>query len=102
MKALIAVRAGFIGSHLSDALLRKGDEEVFTEGDSWLIPGFVPHGFYSPQAERPGRILALTFGQHLTGDARQELSLLGRENLARIVSDTGDDYPKSGPGSSGE
>lgn len=68
-------------------------EEVFGEGDSWLIPGFVPHGFYSPEAERLGRILAITFGQHLTGDARQELILIGKENAGRIVSDGQDYYP---------
>ncbi|HTL46676.1 MAG TPA: XRE family transcriptional regulator [Verrucomicrobiae bacterium] len=69
-------------------------EEVFTTGDSWLIPGFVPHAFYSPDAANPGRILALTMGQHLTGDAAQELSLLGKDNVGRIVHDAADYYPK--------
>ena len=69
-------------------------EEMFHEGDSWLIPGFSPHGFYSPDPNRPGRILAITFGQHLTGDARQELSLLGKDQISRIVSDKADYYPK--------
>lgn len=68
-------------------------EEIFREGDSWLIPGFIPHGFYSPDKERPGRILAITFGQHLTGDAREELQLIGKENASRIISDEGDYYP---------
>lgn len=67
-------------------------EDVFEEGDSWLIPGFVPHGFYSPDPRRLGRILAITFGQHLTGDARQELALLGKANLGRIVEDSEDYY----------
>ena len=70
-------------------------EEVFEKGDSWLIPGFVPHGFYSPEPKNLGRILAITFGQHLTGDARQELSLLGKENLSRIVSEEQDYYDRS-------
>jgi hypothetical protein len=65
-------------------------EEVFTTGDSWLIPGFVPHAFYSTEPDNLGRILALTMGQHLTGDAAQELSLMGAENVSRIVAD--DDY----------
>lgn len=69
-------------------------EEVFTEGDSWLIPGFVPHAFYSPDPQNLGRILAITFGQHLTGDARMELSLIGKENAARIIEDEEDYYPK--------
>lgn len=68
-------------------------EEQFREGDSWIIPGFVPHGFYSPDPQCPGRILAITFGQHLPGDARQEMGLLGAENLSRIVADTEDYYP---------
>ncbi len=69
-------------------------EEVFTEGDSWLIPGFVPHAFYSPDPKNLGRILALTLGQHLTGDARQELNLIGKENVTRIIEDGEDYYPK--------
>ena len=71
----------------------KTHEEIFQEGDSWLIPGFVPHAFYSPDANRLGRILAVTFGQHLTGDARQELSVLGKNNVGRIVDDEEDYYP---------
>lgn len=68
-------------------------EEVFEKGDSFLIPGFVPHGFYSPDKEKNGRILAITFGQHLaSGDARAEMGLIGQENLPRIVSD--EDYFK--------
>ena len=68
-------------------------EEIFEEGDSWLIPGFIPHGFYSPNPSQLGRILAITFGQHLTGDARHEMGLLGAENLERIVHDEEDYYP---------
>ena len=67
-------------------------EDIFEEGDSWLIPGFVPHAFYSPNPERLGRILAITFGQHLTGDAKQELHLIGKENLGRILEDDEDYY----------
>ncbi len=68
-------------------------EEIFEEGDSWLIPGFTPHAFYSPDPERLGRILAITFGQHLTGDAKQELNLIGKNNVGRIVEDEQDYYP---------
>lgn len=67
-------------------------EDMFEEGDSWLIPGFIPHGFYSPDPALPGRILAITIGQHLAGDARQELALIGKENAGRIVSDEADYY----------
>ncbi len=76
-------------------------EDVFTTGDSWLIPGFIPHAFYSPDPANLGRILAITIGQHLTGDARQELNLIGKENAARIVSDDSDYYSK-GESSSNE
>jgi transcriptional regulator with XRE-family HTH domain len=69
-------------------------EEVFNLGDSWLIPGFVPHAFYSPDPQNLGRILAITLGQHLTGDARLELGLIGKENAARIIEDEEDYYPK--------
>jgi len=69
-------------------------EEIYTEGDSWLIPGFVPHAFYSPTHGNLGRILAITFAQHLAGDARQELALLGAENTPRIVHDDKDYYFK--------
>lgn len=69
-------------------------EQIFNEGDSWLIPGFVPHAFYSPSTENLGRILAITFGQHLTGDAKQELALIGKKNIARIIEDDEDYYPK--------
>jgi hypothetical protein len=69
-------------------------EEIYAEGDSWLIPGFVPHAFYSPEKGNLGRILAITFAQHLAGDARQELTLLGAENTPRIVRDDKDYYLK--------
>lgn len=69
-------------------------EDVFRLGDSWLIPGFVPHAFYSPDQHNLGRILAITFGQHLTGDAKHELNLIGKENLKRIIEDSEDYYPK--------
>ena len=62
--------------------------EEFEEGDSWIIPGFVPHGFWSPNPNQLGRILAITFGQQLaSGDARQELNLIGTKNAHRITND---------------
>lgn len=69
-------------------------EQIFTAGDSWLIPGFVPHAFYSPEPKNLGRILAITFGQHLTGDARQEINLLGKKNITRLIEDEDEYYPK--------
>ena len=62
--------------------------QEFIEGDSWLIPGFVPHGFWSPDPDKLGRILAITFGQQLaSSDTRQELSLISPLNAPRIVDD---------------
>ena len=69
-------------------------EQIFTEGDSWLIPGFVPHAFYSPEPQNLGRILAITFGQHLAGDARLEMGLIGKKNIARAIEDEEEYYPK--------
>jgi transcriptional regulator with XRE-family HTH domain len=60
-------------------------KEVLVPGDSWLIPGFVPHGFYSTNSDRLGRLLAITFGCHLTGDAREEAAVIGGEYLERII-----------------
>ena len=67
--------------------------ERFDEGDSWIIPGFIPHGFWSPDPNKLGRILAITFGQQLaSGDARQELNLVGPKHAHRIVNDQDDYY----------
>lgn len=69
--------------------------EEFTEGDSWLITGFVPHGFWSPDPDNIGRILAITFGQHLaSSDAKQELQLINPANAERISGDSLDYFPK--------
>jgi hypothetical protein len=65
--------------------------EVLQRGDSWMIPGLIPHWFYSPDPNRLGRILAVTFGCHLTGDAREELALLGPTHIHRII-EAGDYY----------
>jgi len=67
--------------------------QEFSEGDSWVIPGFVPHGFWSPDPSNLGKILAITFGQHLaSGDVRQELSYISPENAPRIIDDQEDYY----------
>jgi transcriptional regulator with XRE-family HTH domain len=67
----------------------------FGKGDSWLIPGFIPHGFWSPDPKNLGKVLAITFGQHLaSGDSRQELSLISPENASRIICDKKDYYDR--------
>ena len=46
-------------------------------GDSMYITPFVPHSFASRNAaKQPGLILALTYGNKITGDIQQELSTL--------------------------
>ncbi len=54
---------------------------VMHTGDSMYITPFVPHSFTTrktPTGEK-GLILALTYGARLTGDAQQELSVLGND-----------------------
>jgi len=50
---------------------------VMNTGDSMYITPFVPHSFASRNAaKQPGLILALTYGNKITGDIQQELSTL--------------------------
>jgi methylphosphonate synthase len=48
-------------------------------GDSMYISPFVPHTFTSRNKQSNGLILALTYGNKLTGDVKQELSGLSTE-----------------------
>jgi transcriptional regulator with XRE-family HTH domain len=61
-----------------------GETHSYTgaEGDTWLIPGFTPHWFTSPDPDNLGKIIACTIGQHLTGDTRQEIILCGADRVA--------------------
>ena len=47
---------------------------VMKTGDSMYISPFVPHTFASRSNQGNGLILALTYGNKLTGDVKQELS----------------------------
>ena len=50
---------------------------VMNTGDSMYITPFVSHSFASRNgAKQPGLILALTYGNKITGDTQQELSTL--------------------------
>ncbi len=62
---------------------------VMNTGDSMYIAPFVPHTFTTRKnaAGEVGLILALTYGNKLSGDAQQELSLLGQAEVASIVLD---------------
>ena len=50
---------------------------IMNTGDSCYITPFVPHSFTTREgADKPGLILALTFGSSLSGDAQQELAAI--------------------------
>jgi len=49
---------------------------IMKTGDSMYISPFVPHTFTSRNKSNNGLILALTYGNKLSGDAKQELSSL--------------------------
>ena len=52
-------------------------------GDSCYITPFVAHSFTTRKdSEKPGLILALTYGNSLSGDAQQELASISNPDLA--------------------
>lgn len=57
----------------------KKQVSVMKTGDSMYISPFVPHTFASRNKQSNGLILALTYGNKLTGDVKQELSSLSIE-----------------------
>ena len=57
----------------------KKQVSVMKTGDSMYISPFVPHTFTSRNKQSNGLILALTYGNKLTGDVKQELSGLSIE-----------------------
>ncbi len=65
---------------------------VMDTGDSMYIAPFVPHSFASRRNDRGelGLILALTYGNKLAGETRQEVSALGAELAAGLVLDFSD------------
>ena len=72
---------------------------VMDTGDSMYISPFVPHSFASRQNDdgELGVILALTYGDKLGGETRQEVSALGAELAAGLALDFAD--PKRSFGS---
>ena len=57
----------------------KKQVSIMKTGDSMYISPFVPHTFTSRNKQNNGLILALTYGNKLTGDVKQELSGLSIE-----------------------
>lgn len=62
---------------------------VMETGDSMYISPFVPHSFASRRTEEGelGVIMALTYGDKLGGETRQEVSALGAELAAGLALD---------------
>ena len=65
---------------------------VMETGDSMYISPFVPHSFASRRNDHGelGVILALTYGDKLGGETRQEISALGAELASGLALDFGD------------
>lgn len=65
---------------------------VMNTGDSMYISPFVPHSFASRRNDEGalGIILALTYGDKLGGETRQEVSALGAELAAGLALDFSD------------
>lgn len=57
----------------------------FDEGDSWYIRPYIPHSFMSLDKHNLATIIAFTFPGTITGDAVQELRVLGVRAAQRIV-----------------
>lgn len=61
---------------------------IMNTGDSNYITPFTPHSFATRKgAKTNGLILALTYGNNLTGDIQQELSVLGIESGSEFATD---------------
>ena len=70
---------------------------VMNTGDTMYITPFVPHTFATRKgASENGLILALTYGNKLTGDPQQELSALNIELGAEFVLDFSSKEKSSG------
>ena len=65
---------------------------VMDTGDSMYISPFVPHSFASRRNDEGelGVIMALTYGDKLGGETRQEVSALGAELAAGLALDFSD------------
>ena len=57
----------------------KKQVSIMKTGDSMYISPFVPHTFTSRNKQSNGLILALTYGDKLAGDAKQELACFSTE-----------------------
>ena len=80
----------FIGDVNFYYIDKNGEKNVakMKTGDSCYITPFTPHSFSTKKnSESGGLILALTYGNNLTGDTQQELSAIGIELGSELASD---------------
>lgn len=79
----------FIGSvnfYFIDPHTKEKKVAVMNTGDSMYISPFVPHTFATrKEASERGLILALTYGESLSGDAQKELAALGVESSSSFL-----------------
>ncbi len=61
----------------------KTHQEVINPGDSVYIKPFVNHNFRGE-----GKLLVLRIGGKIAGDSQRELSLIGKSNVNRAISET--------------
>jgi transcriptional regulator with XRE-family HTH domain len=57
--------------------------ETINPGDSLYIKPFVPHNFRGN-----GKLLVLRIGSKVVGDSQRELSIVGKDNATRAISET--------------
>ena len=57
--------------------------ELIKPGDSVYIKPFIKHNFRGD-----GNLVALRIGGKIPGDSQRELSILGRRNVSRAISET--------------
>ncbi len=61
----------------------KNYHESLTPGDSMYVKPFVTHCF-----QGNGKLLVLRIGGKIAGDSQRELSIVGKKNTERAISET--------------
>jgi len=61
----------------------KNFKENICSGDSVYIKPFIPHNFRGK-----GKILVLRIGGKIAGDSQRELSIVGKKNAKRAISES--------------
>ena len=58
-------------------------DEIINPDDSLYLKPFIKHSFRGS-----GKLLILRIGGKITGDSQRELSLVGKKNVERSISET--------------